>query len=56
MEQIAEEEVQDIGLAGRMVGVLYAPSETFEAVRRQSSWLDWFVPVLLVTLLSLVSA
>ena len=56
MEQIAEEEVQDIGLAGRMVGVFYAPSETFEAVRRQSSWLDWFVPVLLVALLSLVMA
>ena len=56
MEEMEEEEFQDIGLVGRMVRVFYAPSETFEAVRRQSSWLDWFVPVLLVTLLSLVSA
>ena len=53
MEEMAEEEVQDIGLVGRMVRVFYAPSETFEAVYRQNSWLDWFVPVLLVALLSL---
>lgn len=56
MEEIVEEEVQDIGLVGRMIRVFYVPSETFEAVRRQSSWLDWFVPVLLVALLSLLVA
>lgn len=56
MGQIGGEEVQDVGLVGRMIRVFYAPSETFEAVRRRRRWLDWFVPVLLLALLSLVVA
>lgn len=56
MQEIAEEGFQDIGLVGRMVRVFYAPSETFEAVRRRRSWLDWFVPVLVIAVLSLVVA
>jgi hypothetical protein len=50
MEQTVGE-TQDIGLAGRMVRLFYAPSETFEAVGRRTTWLDWFVPVLVVALL-----
>ena len=35
----------DVGLVGRMLRVFYAPAETFEAVQRDHSHLDWFVPV-----------
>ena len=55
MEQVTQEEPQDIGVAGRMVRVFYAPGETFEAVSRRHTWVDWFAPVLLIALLSLVA-
>jgi hypothetical protein len=51
MERNAQEEPQELGLAGRMLRVFFAPSETFEAVGRRASWLDWFAPVLVVALL-----
>ena len=55
MEQVTQEEPQDIGVAGRMVRVFYAPGETFGAVSRRHTWVDWFAPVLLIALLSLVA-
>ena len=55
MEQVTQEEPQDIGVAGRMVRVFYAPGETFEAVSRRQTWVDWFAPMLLIALLSLVA-
>lgn len=54
-EQLSREEDRDIGLVGRMVRVFYAPGETFEAVGQRTTWLDWFVPTLLVVLFTLVT-
>ena len=45
----------EIGLVGRMIRVFYAPAETYEAVQRGHTWLDWFVPVLLVAAAAAVS-
>jgi len=56
VEQLEQEDYGDIGLAGRMIRVFFAPSETFEAVRQRSGWLDWFAPVVLVVVVSLVAA
>lgn len=53
MEQLEQEEYEDLGLVGRMIRVFTAPSETFEAVSQRCGWLDWFVPTLLVALVSL---
>lgn len=55
MEELEQEEYQDIGLVGRMIRVFTAPSETFEAVGQRCSWVDWFVPVVLVIVLVMVS-
>lgn len=57
MEEIVQQEEigEDIGLVGRMFRIFYAPGETFAAVRRQQSWLDWFVPTILVVLATLAS-
>jgi len=46
---------QDLSLINRMIRVFFAPSETYEAVSLRHSWLDWFVPVVLVIALSLVA-
>lgn len=56
MEDPEQEEVEDIGLVGRMVRVFYAPVETFDALRLRRTWLDWFVPVLLVAISGMASA
>lgn len=45
----------DIGLPGRMVRVLYAPGETFEAVSQRHGWLDWFAPALVTALVATAS-
>ena len=55
MEQFEREASPEIGLAGRMIRLFTAPSETFEAVRRRATWLDWFAPVLLVAVLSMAA-
>lgn len=44
-----------IGLPGRMVRVLYAPGETFEAVSQRHGWLDWFAPALVTALVATAS-
>jgi hypothetical protein len=49
--QLDQEEGGDLGLAGRMVRVFYAPGETFAAVRQRCGWTDWFAPVLLMAVL-----
>lgn len=36
-----------VGLIGRLVGVLFSPVRTFEAIAARPGW-DWFVPVLLI--------
>ncbi len=53
MEQSTSENL-GIGLVGRMIRTFSAPSETFASVRERQTWLDWFVPVLIVALVSLV--
>lgn len=57
MTQLDQEDYQpqDLSLVNRMIRVFSAPSETFEAVGMRHSWLDWFVPVVLVIALSLVA-
>ena len=45
----------DIGIVGRMIRVFYAPAETFEAVQRGHSRMDWFIPVLLAALVTVGS-
>lgn len=55
MDETVREEEWDLGLVGRMVKVFTAPSETFEAVRQRRTWLDWFAPVILVAIVSLVA-
>lgn len=55
MEQPVSEEDRRRSLIGRMTCLFWAPGETFEAVRRQAGWLDWFAPVLLVVILNLIS-
>ena len=54
MEEMAQE--KKIGLVGRMLRVFYAPAQTFEGVRRQHSWLDWFVPTLVVIIATVFSS
>jgi len=56
MEDPGQEVVEDIGLVGRMIRVFYAPGETFDALRLRRTWLDWFVPALLVAVAALASA
>jgi len=55
--QLDQEDYQpeDLSLVNRMIRVFFAPSETYEAVALRSSWLDWFVPIVLVIALSLVA-
>lgn len=57
MTQLDQEEYQpqDLSLVNRMIRIFFAPSETFEAVGMRHSWLDWFVPIVLVIALSLVT-
>jgi len=55
MESFEQEDRQGPGLVGRMISIFTAPSETFEAVGRRATWIDWFAPVMLVTALTLVS-
>ncbi|MEW6753431.1 MAG: hypothetical protein AB1505_20980 [Candidatus Latescibacterota bacterium] len=43
-----QERAPDLGLVGRMVRVVFAPGETFEAVRLRVGWPDWLIPTLLV--------
>ena len=45
----------DVGIVGRIVRVFYAPAETFEAVQRGHSKLDWVVPILLAAIVSVGS-
>lgn len=42
----------DVGLLGRMLRTFYAPAETFEAVQRRHSHMDWLVPVLLAAIVA----
>ena len=56
MEPTPEETTEQIGLVGRMLRVFYAPRETFEAVRDSRATVDWFVPTVVVALVSLVAA
>jgi len=56
MEDPGQEVVEDIGLVGRMIRVFYAPGETFDALRLQRTWLDWFAPTLLVAIVGMASA
>ena len=55
LQQSTQEESRDIGLAGRMIRVFYAPGETFEAVGQRTTWLDWFVPTISIVLVTLVT-
>jgi hypothetical protein len=48
-----EYQPQDLSLVNRMIRVFTSPSETFEAVSLRHGWLDWFVPTLLVAVVSL---
>ena len=45
----------DVGVVGRIIRVFYAPAETFEAVQRGHSHLDWVIPILLVAIVGLGS-
>jgi hypothetical protein len=38
---------QEIGIAGRILRIFYAPGETFAAVARKQSTADWVVPAVL---------
>ncbi len=40
----------EMSVAGRMLRVFYAPSETFEAVSKQRSVADWLVPTIVVAM------
>lgn len=55
MDQIVTEEIQRLGLAGRIIRTFYAPSKTFASVRQQQTWQDWFAPVTLVVLLTMIA-
>ena len=44
-----------VGLVGRIVRVFYAPAETFEAVQRGHTRMDWVIPILLVAIVGLGS-
>ena len=55
MEHAPTEFHSEIGLVGRMIRVFNAPRQTFEAARQGHTWLDWFVPTLIVGIVSLVS-
>lgn len=48
----AQEQVRT-GVAGRIVGTFFSPGETFVSVRASSSWVDWVVPLILSTIVSL---
>ena len=41
------------GLAGRMIRSLIVPRRTFASIREQMTWLDWFVPTLVLMAASL---
>lgn len=56
MEQQEEASGAELGLFGRMVRVFTAPEQTFEAVGRRTSWVDWFVPMLVVVLAAMIAA
>ena len=45
----------EMSVAGRILRVFYAPSETFEAVAEQRSVADWLVPTVLVAVVATVA-
>ena len=45
----------EMSVAGRMLRVFYAPSETFEAVSEQRSAADWLVPTFIVAAVIFIS-
>lgn len=50
MEDQVQDGIEGIGLVGRMLRVFYAPGEAFEAVLARRTWLDWFVPTLIIAI------
>lgn len=51
----SQPDLPQIGLAGRMLRVFYAPGEAFEALSRGHSKADWLVPAVLVALVTIVT-
>jgi hypothetical protein len=45
----------DVGIVGRIARLFYAPAETFEAVQRGHSKMDWVVPILLAAIVGVGS-
>ena len=45
----------EMSVVGRMLRVLYAPSEAFEAVSEQRSAADWLVPTIIVAVVIFIS-
>ena len=50
------EERRELGIIERMLRTFHAPSETFAAMKHSHSWHDWFVPSLVVAVVTLISA
>ena len=46
---------ESLNLTGRLLRVFYAPQRSFAALDEDPDWLDWFVPVLIVCLVGVVS-